>query len=195
MQDWFSELPVFDKFYWVVAIAGSVAFVILLVMTILGGDVDDIDGDVDADIDADGGIDFQFLSLKNLVGFFTIFGWVGISCLAYDTAKPITILVSVIAGLMMMFAMASLFYYLSRMTHDGSLKLKNAIGGTGEVYLTVGAERSRVGKIQINVQGHLRELEAITDSSTDLVQGDVVRVSDITSNGMLVVSKHLEITI
>lgn len=193
MQDWFSELPFFDKFYWVVAIAGSVAFVILLVMTLVGGDVDDVDGDVDGDFD--GGIDFQFLSLKNLVGFFTIFGWVGISCIAYDTAKPITILVSVIAGLMMMFAMASLFYYLSRMTHDGSLKLKNAIGATGEVYLMVGAERSRVGKIQINVQGHLRELEAITDSSADLVQGDVVRVSDITSNGMLVVSKHLEITI
>lgn len=193
MQDWFSELPFFDKFYWVVAIAGSVAFVILLVMTLVGGDVDDVDGDVDGDFD--GGIDFQFLSLKNLVGFFTIFGWVGISCIAYDTAKPITILVSVIAGLMMMFAMASLFYYLSRMTHDGSLKLKNAIGATGEVYLMVGAERSRVGKIQINVQGHLRELEAITDSSADLMQGDVVRVSDITSNGMLVVSKHLEITI
>lgn len=193
MQDWFGNLPMFDKFYWIVAIAGSVAFVILLAMTLVGGDVDDLDGD--ADIDADGGIDFQFLSLKNLVGFFTIFGWVGISCLAYDLAKPITILISFVAGLMMMFAMASLFYYLSRLTHDGSLKLKNAIGGTGEVYLTVGAERSRVGKIQINVQGHLRELEAITDSSADLVQGDVVRVSDITSNGMLVVSKHLEITI
>lgn len=194
MQDWFSELPLFDKFYWVIAIAGSVAFVILLAMTLFGGDVDDA-GDVDADVDGDTGIGFQFLSLKNLVGFFTIFGWVGISCIAYDTAKPITIGVSVVAGLMMMFAMAWLFYSLSKMTHDGSLKLKNAVGGTGEVYLTVGAQRSRVGKIQINVQGHLRELEAITDSSTDLVQGDVVRVSDITSNGMLVVSKHLEITI
>ena len=75
MEEWFSVLTLFEKVYWVIALISSVMFVILLVMTLLGGDAEDFDGgDVDADIDGDTGIGFQFLSFKNLMGFFTILG-------------------------------------------------------------------------------------------------------------------------
>ena len=49
--------------------------------------------------------------------------------------------------------------------------MKNALNSIGEVYLTVGANRSRTGKIQIKIQGALRELEALTDYNEDLKQG------------------------
>lgn len=188
MTEWFSSLGTFEKAFWVIAIVGSIVFLIVLVMTFIGGDVDDA-GDVDADIDGDTGIGFQFLSFKNLVGFFTIFGWSGISCMSMGIPAGFSILIATLCGLAMMFIMASIFYYLGKLTSDGSLEMKNALNAVGEVYLSIGANRSKMGKIQVTIQGTMRELDALTDSDKDLKQGDVVTVTEVTSNGVLIVNK------
>jgi hypothetical protein len=41
--------------------------------------------------------------------------------------------------------------------------------------------------VSINVQGTLRELEALTDETQDLTQSNVVRVKQVTANGILIV--------
>jgi len=187
MESWFNALSVFEKVYWVIALVGSVFMIILMVMTLLGGDADDISGDVDTDIEGDHGIGFQFLSFKNLMGFFTVFGWSGIACLDNDLSKSLTVIISVICGLLMMTAMAALFYYLAKLQSSGTLKLNNALNQIGEVYLTIGANRSSIGKVSITVQGTLRELEALTDEDQDLIQNNVVRVKQVTPNGILIV--------
>lgn len=187
MEDWFVALTLFEKIYWITAIVASGIFVVLIILTLVGGDADDMGGDVDAEVEGDAGIGFQFLSFKNLMGFFTIFGWSGISCIDNGLSTGLTVLISVLCGLLMMFAMAALFYYLAKLQHSGTLKLANALDQIGEVYLTIGANRSRIGKVSINVQGTLRELEALTDESNDLVQGNVVKVKQVTDNGILIV--------
>ena len=83
--------------------------------------------------------------------------------------------------------MASLFYYLGKLQSSGTLVIENAVNQVGEVYLTVGANRSKIGKVSVTVQGSLRELEAITEDDQDLVLGNVVRVKQITDNGILIV--------
>ncbi|RIV70735.1 hypothetical protein [Flagellimonas aequoris] len=187
MENWFAALTLFEKVYWIVAIAGSAILLVLVFMTLIGGDVDDM-GDVDTDIEADTGIHFQFLSLKNLMGFFTIFGWSGIACMENGLSTGLTVFISVVCGLLMMLAMASLFYYLAKLQSSGTLNLKNAVDQIGEVYLTIGANRSRIGKVSVNVQGTLRELQALTDEGQDLVQGNVVKVQDVTDTGILIVN-------
>lgn len=187
MENWFAALSVFEKIYWTTALISSAIFIVLIILTIIGGDADDMGGDVDAEVDGDSGIGFQFLSFKNLMGFFTIFGWSGIACLDNNLSTSLTVIISVICGLLMMTAMASLFYYLAKLQSSGTLKMKNALNQVGEVYLTVGAKRSSIGKVSINVQGTLRELEALTDEKNDLVQGNVVQVNEVTDNGILIV--------
>jgi hypothetical protein len=189
MEQWFAELGTFEKVYWITALISSLLFIILMIMTLIGGEVDDL-GDVDADIEGDTGIGFQFLSFKNLMGFFTIFGWSGIACINAGYSTTITLVVSIGCGLLMMTAMATLFYYLSKLTSSGTLKLKNALHNIGEVYLTIGANRSSMGKVQIKVQGGLRELDALTDEDEDLKQGVVISVTQVTDNGILIVNKH-----
>ncbi len=187
MELWFEGLSIFEKIYWVVAIISSVILLILLFLTMIGSDADEFGGDVDAEIEGDTGIDFQFLSLKNFVAFLTIFGWSGIACLDAGWSKTMTVLISLVCGLIMMFAMASLFYYLSKLQSSGTLKLRNALNEVGEVYLTIGSKRSSMGKVSIKVQGTLRELDALTEEARDLVMGDVVRVKAVTKNGILIV--------
>jgi hypothetical protein len=187
MEQWFEALNLFEKIYWLVAGISSVIFLGLLVLTLVSGDADGAGEDVDTEIDGDTGIDFQFLSFKNLMGFFTIFGWSGIAALSGDLPRVWVVVISIVCGLIMMLAMASLFYYLSKLQSSGTLKLKNAINQVGEVYLTVGANRSFIGKVSINVQGTLRELEALTEETSDLHQGNVVRVKAVTDNGILII--------
>ncbi|WP_430411433.1 hypothetical protein [Kordia sp.] len=187
MGEWFSTLTYFEQFYWVIAGISSTIFVFVLITTFLVGDADGVDGDVDAEIEADTGIDFQFFSFKNLVAFFTIFSWAGISAMDAGYGKGVTLIISIIAGLIMMFIMASLIYYISKLVSSGTLKLENAIGNVGEVYLTIGANRSKVGKVHVTVQGALRELDALADSAETLKTGTMVKVKEITGTGILIV--------
>lgn len=187
MGDWFSTLSLFEKSYWVIAGISSTIFVFVLITTFLIGDADGVDGDVDAEIESDTGIGFQFFSFKNLVAFFTIFSWAGISCIDAGYGKGVTIIVSTIAGLIMMTIMATLIYYINKLVSSGTLKLENAIGNVGEVYLTIGANRSKMGKVHVNIQGALRELDALADSNENLKTGTVIEVREITGTGILIV--------
>jgi hypothetical protein len=137
----------------------------------------------------DGGVGFQFFTFKNVIAFFTIFGWTGIVCLNNEMATLPTIIISTIAGLVMMVLTTLLFFWMAKMTQSGTLKIKNAIGVIGEVYLPIGAQRSSIGKVQINVQGSLRELDAITDEQQDLKTNAMVKVVEIVSSEILLVEK------
>ena len=188
MIEFFDGMSTIDQTYWIIALIGSVIFVIIMIMSFIGGDMDsdmEMDGtDFEAD---DGGVGFQFFTLKNLIAFFTIFGWTGVVCIDYNLSTGLTLIISIIAGLVMMVATSSLFYFMHRLSESGSLKIKNALGVIGEVYLPIGANRSKVGKVQIKVQGSLRELEALTDEDKDLQTGTVVKVTEIISAELLLV--------
>lgn len=189
-MEWFTGLEWFDKIFWIIALIGSGLFVIMMLVTFItgGGDMD-VDGDFngDVDMDADGG--FSFFTIKNLIAFFTIFGWSGIAALENDLAKLYVILIATVCGLIMMFIMAGLFYLISRLHDSGTLEIKNAIGNIGEVYLTIGESRSSIGKVNVRIQGALRELEALTDNEAPLKTGSVIEVIDVTNNGILIVQK------
>ncbi|PQB05672.1 hypothetical protein [Aureitalea marina] len=189
MNEWFTSLSTFEQVYWIAAIVGSGILLILLALTLIGGDVDDM-GDVDADVEGDTGIGFQFFTLKNLIGFFTIFGWSGIACMEAGYSKGVTLAVSIGCGLLMMIVMAAIFYYLSKLYSSGTLNIANAIGAVGEVYLTIGPNRSSMGKVQVRVQGTLRELDALSDAEEELNQGQIVQVTQVTDNGVLIVNKY-----
>jgi len=150
----------------------------------------EMDGtDFEAD---DGGVGFQFFTFKNLIAFFTIFGWTGVVCNDYSLSNGITLIIATIAGLAMMVATSSLFFFMHRLAESGTLQMKNALGVIGEVYLPIGASRSKTGKVQLKVQGSLRELEALTDETEDLKTGAVVKVTEIISTELLLVEKMTE---
>lgn len=187
MLEWINELTSFEKVYWFTTAISTVIFVFVLITTMIGADGAEDIGDIDAEVEADTGAGFQFFTFKNMVAFFTIFGWSGITCMDAGYSKMITVIISIVCGLIMMFIMAAMFYYISKLTSSGTLKMQNALNQIGEVYLTVGAKRSKIGKVQIKVQGTLRELDALTDNETDLTQGNVIKVIEITTNGILII--------
>ena len=190
MGDIFSGLSSYETALWVFAILGSILILIILITTFIGMGID-VDMDADGtDFDADdGGVGFQFFTFKNMVAFFTIFGWTGLICLDAGFSNVLSLVVATIAGLVMMALTSLLFLWMSKLAESGTLRITNAIGEIGEVYLPIAAKREGVGKVQIKVQGSLRELEAITDSDYSLKTGTIIKVLEVISSELLLVEK------
>ncbi len=189
MNNFFEGMSSLEQTYWVIALLGSVIFIVIFVLTFVGGGDADMEADI-SEIDGDdGGVGFQFFTFKNIIAFFTIFGWTGIVCVDNQLSITVTIVISTIAGLLMMVLTTLLFYWMGKMSESGTLRIKNAIGVIGEVYLPIGAKRSEIGKIQIKVQGSLRELEAISDSDEELKTNTIIKVIEVVSDELLLVEK------
>jgi hypothetical protein len=188
VSTWWEALTLTLKIYWAIAIPFTVFFVLQIIFTFIGGVGDVPDDSPDAEINADHGISFQFLTLKNLLVFFTIFGWSGIAAIDAGLSETLSFVIAIIAGLLMMTIMASLMYFLSKASADGTLNFKKALGGVGEVYLTIPGKRSSLGKVQLKVQGALRTLDAMTDDEDDIATGKLIRVTDIINDHILLVT-------
>lgn len=190
LPNW-SEVGIFEQVFWVITIPATVIFLVLLVLTVLGGDADtDVDTDIDSDIASGDSIPFQFLSLKNIVAFFAVFGWSGIGFIHAGLASWLVILLATFCGLLMMVLMGTLFYFMSKLAESGTLKMKNAIGKLGEVYLVIPAKRGGMGKVQLSVQGSVRTLDAITDDVEKIPTSSIIEVLDVIDDQILLVKKQ-----
>lgn len=185
-NSWWEGLSIVLKIYWAVAVPFTVFFVLQLVLSFFGADSpDDLP---DSEIEADHGIGFQFFTLKNMVGFFTIFGWTGIATIESGMSTSTSIFIATLAGTAMMGIMAGLFYLLMKANADGTMKIEKAIGQVGEVYLTIQSKRGAIGKVQIKISGSIRTLDALTDDPQDIPTGKMVTVSNIVSSNILLVT-------
>lgn len=187
--EWWQGLSLSLMVYWSIAISFTFLFTLQLIWTFFSGD-DVPDDTPDAEIAADHGISFQFFSLKNLVGFFTIFGWAGIAALDSGLSQTTALIIATASGLVMMTIMASVYYMLAKANADGTMRIRKAIGSTGEVYLTIAGKRNSIGKVQVKVQGAIRTLDAVTDDDLDIPTGKIIQVKEVVNDNILLVTSN-----
>ncbi len=179
-----------EKFYLYVAVPASLILIIQTLMTILGAS-----GEIDADFDGDGDVDMTgetgitLFSVRNLIAFFTFFGWSGLWMLSIGIHPILTALLSIIIGVIFAAISMSLFFLISKLQRNGSMNLTHAIGSIGDVYIPIPPNRQSYGKIMIVIQGALREVEAVTDEQTELATGSQVKVISVESESKLLVKK------
>ena len=190
---WWIELQMVEQIYWGIAILSTIFFAIQLVLTFLGADAEvdaELELSTDAEVDTDTGMGFQFFTLKNLLGFFTLFGWTGLGCLDMGMSLFPTLAISTGSGLIMMSIMATIFYFMSRLTDSGTLNIKNTIGKTGTVYLVVPPKRSAAGKVNLDIQGRNIEMNAITDDEEEIPTGAIITVTEVVNNNILLIKRQ-----
>ncbi len=187
MQDltqWFESLATLEKIYWIIAIPSSIIFIIQIITAFLGADGNDV-ADADVEVENDSGIGFHFLTLRNLVAFFTIMSWTGIACIDSGFGTFATITTSIFAGLLMMTAMATLMYFLFKLKETGNVMPQNAVGKTGETYLKIPANNKGFGKIQITLQGSVHEFSALTNATEDIPTGAIIEVVEVLEGNIM----------
>src|SRR5690349_6857590 len=77
---WWEGLSLSLKIYWGIAIPFTLFFLLQLIWSFIGGG-DVPDDTPDAEVAADHGFTSQFMSIKNVITFMTIFGWAGIAAI------------------------------------------------------------------------------------------------------------------
>lgn len=191
------QLRLIGQIYFVLGCVASVLLLIQFIMLLIGfagdGDIDiGGDGGPDFDGDADGGI--GIFTLKGLVGFFAIGGWVGVACVMGGLKDGWTIVVSIICGLVAFVAIGFAYKAIRKLQADGALDNRNAIGKVAEVYLKVPAKGEGHGKLSIVIQGKLVEMDAVTDEAEPIPTGREVKVISLVG-GVCKVSSDLDIEV
>lgn len=185
---WWQHLENFEKILWGIALVFSALYLLHSLLSIAGGDVDHTAGDADSAIDHDDGMQFQFFTIKNMIVFFTMFGWVGLATHYSGMNKLASILLALVAGTAIVLLMFVVLKNMSRLRHNGAMQLTNAINQTGTTYLFIPAKRNGVGKVHIKVQGTLHELPAMTDDEIEIATGKLIRVKNIINDRILLVT-------
>ena len=132
-------------------------------------------------------VSFQYISLQGLTAFFLIFGLVGLATARGGFSIIWTFIWGAVSGVFTMWVMSRIFAFMGSMQSEGTLRIENAIGQEGKVYLTI--PKGGTGKVNVVVQGTLREFDAVTESKTKLATGERVKVVQIANNNTLVVKK------
>lgn len=200
MGAFFESLSAVEKIFFICAVFGGVMFILRLLLSLFGGLHDaDMGGDAhggfdvhdvqDAhDVHHDSDASFKILSLQGLTAFFMMFGLVGLALSRQSRwATMWATIGALIGGLAAMWIMAKIFKGMTKLQSDGTMDIQNAVGQEGTVYLTIPAEGE--GKVQVTVQGSLRELTAVSKYKTEIKTGERIVVDSVTSANLLVVKK------
>ncbi|NTS42457.1 hypothetical protein HRG84_16265 [Flavisolibacter sp. BT320] len=186
---WLFQLKGFELILWCIALLFSLLFVIQTIISFfIGGG----DGDIDAMGDDGHGDASQFFTIRNMIAFFTMFGWSGLAALKSGIPNSWVIVIAVASGVA---TVAMLYFIMTRVTRlrqSGTLQHKNAVSQIGETYLRIPASRNGIGKVQIQVQGRLVELEAMTDDPEDIATGRPIKVLSTLNERILLVTTKLQ---
>ena len=190
---WWAELSPVMKLLWGVTLSASLIFVIQTVMTFLGADADSTDFDVDVDTSMDGSDlsniegGSNLYTFRNFVNFFLGFGWTAILLEKSIQSTALVIILSVLVGVGLVIAVMYLFKWLSSMQQSGNINVyKAAVGCQGKCYLRIPGERSGEGKVQITIQGAVREYNAVTDGDEIKTGASVKVIEAVDANTLLV---------
>lgn len=187
--NWWGALSNTQQIFWTIAIVFSVLLLIQLVLSMIGLEFDDADVSIGTSAEDGGaelGGDFSLISVRSIIAFFTLFGWAGVMLLNAGKTILMTVLLSSLAGFIAMISVAYLLYLLSKLGESGNVDLTDAIFQTAEVYLSIPPAKSGQGKVHIEIQGALKELDAITEGN-GLPTGANVRILEILDDNLLLV--------
>jgi len=188
IEFWWHSLPSFEKTLWTIALLFSFLLLLQVILSIIHGDHDHASGHSDSYVEHDQGIGYQFFTLKNMMAFFTMFGWVGIAAVSEGIGYGKAACIAFASGVMIVVLLALVFKKVSELRYNGVMQIQNAISKTGSTYLFIPPNRSGMGKVHIKIQGTLQELFAMTDDDTEIPTGKLVRVKSIINERILLVT-------
>ena len=190
---WWADLSPVMKLLWGVTLTATLIFIIQTVMTFLGADADSTDFDMDVDTSMDGSdlsnIDSgaNLYTFRNFVNFFLGFGWTAIILQPSVKSTAVLVIIAVLVGIALVALVMYMFKWLYSMQQSGNINVyKSAVGCQGKCYLRIPGERGGEGKVQITIQGAVREYNAVTDGDEIKTGASVKVVKAIDGNTLLV---------
>lgn len=188
MQGTLTGLAGIDLVFVLCAAFGSLLFVVRFVAQLFGvhdgGDAAIDVGNADV-VHADADVSFKLLSLQGLTAFFVMFGLVGLALSrGSGVHEALAVAGAGAAGLGTTWLIGKLFAVTTRLQSSGTIDNTRAIGGVGNVYLTIPA--AGTGKVQVTFAGRQREFDAVAADHQEIRTGTPIRVLAATGSTLVV---------
>lgn len=158
-------------------------------MSVDGGDLS-ID-DVDFSADGDGNVNSDFgtlrlFTLQGIIAFLTTFSWISICFVRGGMQLAPSLFLGILAGAIMMYAVAKLLQASSKLTENGTFRIKSTIGESALVYVTIPEKGENGGKVTLTMESGFVELSAVTESDMPIPAGMTVRITDVVGDTVVV---------
>jgi membrane-bound ClpP family serine protease len=181
MTDWYDGLSGVQQFLFVVALFSTLIFALQFLLSMFGIDGDDMDGS------PDGGLSLgDAFTVRNGVSFLMGFSWGGLMAISWGLEHVVIVgFIGVVLGSLLVAFNMLLMFGMSKIRHQGNIRLENAINQPARVSLKIPAGRSGTGKVTLSIQGRLKELHAVTPGDA-LVRNTSVRVTEVEGDQLVV---------
>lgn len=191
-------------FYSLCAVLGCTVLICQFVLTLTGlsdaddfetGDVGDhdVDGHDVADHHAAGGPGahadpqhahssswfFGILTLRTVTSALAFFGLMGLAMNASDVPPMPALAAASAAGVAALYLVHWMMKSLAHLKAEGTVRIRDAVGIAGSVYVRIPGANAGQGKVQIMLQGRTVELTATTDDAITLPTGARIVVTKV----------------
>lgn len=166
------------------AALGSTILVIQFILAAIGLEGEDVES---AEPDHDAGWFFGILSLKSLIAAIAFFGLGGLAAEQAGWGTYVAAMAALGAAVIAMVIVTWLMRLLHTLRSEGNVRIENAIGAVGSVYLTIPAEHAGQGKVTVTIQNRSVEYKAVTEGDEiktgtpiqiiRIIDGDTVEVT------------------
>jgi hypothetical protein len=175
--------PAMKIFVTLGSVSSFVLFIQMVFILLVGGDVDFDIGEV-----GEGGSTGIF-SIRSVGSFFVGFGWTGAMLLERGYGVGVATLGATIMGSIILSCFVAMMRWMQGMKSDGTIDYKNAIGNIGTVYIPISPRRKGIGQIEVQLQGRLAVVGAVTDEEEEIETRTAVRVKDLIDTRTLLVER------
>ena len=128
----------------------------------------------------------RMFTLQTSVAILTVFSWTTIVAIQGGLPQGLAFAIGFALGFIVMFAIAKIVQLSAKLAENGTLDVRNCLGLTGTVYIPIPGKGQGEGKVNVTVQGQLRELSAVTAGEETIRTGTQVRVTDLRGDTVVV---------
>ena len=134
----------------------------------------------------------RLFTVRGIMAFLMMGSWVGFLLSRAGASEFVSLLCAAASGIAALVFMAKLMQMILGLQEDGTTKIKNALGQTGQVYIRIPGGEKGKGKVNVTVQEKLCEFDAVTEQSETIKTGETIYVTDIREGNVLVVEKFAD---
>ncbi len=172
--------------FWICLLLGGGIVVLQLGASLLGFEHDTTNGELGHGPISEG---LRLFSLRAVSAGVAFFGVGGLAGMRLGLPAIVAIVMGAVAGVAAAIGIAVAMRGMQRLESDQTFRLANAVGKSGEVYLSIPAQRSGTGKIHIEIQERLMELDAITPEDAIPTGARVLVIDSIAPATVIVVTQ------
>lgn len=173
ISQWWDQMNMARQVFYGIGLVAAFMALVLAVLGFLGMEHHDAIDATSADLDHGGG---GIFSVKPLTGFFLGFGWAG--GMALEAGWPLmgALAAAVLAGAAIMALIVVMFRTIVAMRSDGTVRIEDAVGAVGTVYVSLPPSKTAGGQVTVNFKGRQETFAALNATAQPVPSGEKIKV-------------------